>query len=209
MSKAYDWVEWAFLEAIMQHLGLEERMIRIIMSCLKSMSYSIILNGQPVGIIKPLRGFWQGDPLPPYLFLLYTMGLQGLLQNAEVEGSNKGVAISKNGPRVSHLFFLLMIVSFSTVLLRLNVKRFWIFWLFMKGGQVKKLIANRLIFFSVQIPYNQPKLVSNIFWELAIWQYDKYLGLPVLVGREKKGALYTLRKERGRNYKVGRKSCYP
>lgn len=57
MSKAYDRVEWGFLEAIMQHLGLEERMIRIIMSCLKSVSYSIILNGQPVGIIKPLRGF--------------------------------------------------------------------------------------------------------------------------------------------------------
>ena len=33
------------------------------------------------------------------------MGLQGLLQKAEVEGSIKGVAISRYGTRVSHLFF--------------------------------------------------------------------------------------------------------
>lgn len=98
MSKAYDQVEWSFLEAIMQHLGLGERIRRIIMSCLKSVSYSILLNGQPIGSIKPSRGLRQGDPLSPYLFLLCAMGLQGLLQKAEAEGSIKGVAISRYGP---------------------------------------------------------------------------------------------------------------
>ena len=71
----------------MQYFGLEERMRRIIMSCLKSVSYSILLNGQPVGSIKPSRGLRQGDHLSPYLFLLCAMGLQGLLQKAKVEGS--------------------------------------------------------------------------------------------------------------------------
>ena len=33
------------------------------------------------------------------------MGFQGLLQKAEMEGSLKGVAICRHGPRVSHLFF--------------------------------------------------------------------------------------------------------
>ncbi|KAK9992172.1 hypothetical protein SO802_027157 [Lithocarpus litseifolius] len=98
ISKAYDWVEWGFLEAIMHHLGLGEKMRRIIMSCLQSVSYSILLNGQPVGSIKPSRGLCQGDPLSPYLFLLCAMGLQGLLQKAEMEGSIKGVAISRNDP---------------------------------------------------------------------------------------------------------------
>ena len=89
----------------MQYLGLEERMRRIIMSCMQSVSYSILLNGQAVGSIKPSRGLPQGDPLSSYLFLLCAMGLQGLLQKAEIKGSIKGVAISKYGPRVSHLFF--------------------------------------------------------------------------------------------------------
>ena len=45
MSKAYDRVEWEFLEVLMQHLGLGEKMRKIIMSCLRSVSYSILLNG--------------------------------------------------------------------------------------------------------------------------------------------------------------------
>ena len=56
MCKAYDRVEWVFLEKTMWHLGLGERMVSLIMSCLRSVSYSVLLNGQPVGNIKPSRG---------------------------------------------------------------------------------------------------------------------------------------------------------
>ena len=45
MSKVYDRVEWEFLEVLMQHLGLGEKMRKIIMSCLRSVSYSILFNG--------------------------------------------------------------------------------------------------------------------------------------------------------------------
>lgn len=75
ISKAYDQVEWEFLEKIMHHLGLDEKLIHIIMSCLKSVSYSVLLNGQPMGSIKPLRSLRQGDLLSPYLFLLCALGL--------------------------------------------------------------------------------------------------------------------------------------
>ena len=104
ISKAYDRVEWEFLEKIMIHLGLEEKLICIIMSCLKSASYSMLLNGLPMGRIKPSRGLRQGDPLSPYLFLLCALGLQSLIQKAEVNDDIRGVAICRNGPRVSHLF---------------------------------------------------------------------------------------------------------
>ena len=40
----------------MQHLELGEKMRKIIMSCLRSVSYSILLNGPPVDSIKPSRG---------------------------------------------------------------------------------------------------------------------------------------------------------
>ena len=59
----------------------------------------------PMGRIKPSRGLHQGDPLSPYLFLLCALGLQSLIQKAEVNDDIRGVAICRNGPRVSHLFF--------------------------------------------------------------------------------------------------------
>ena len=45
----------------MQQLGLEERMVKIIMSCIQFVSYSVLLNGQLVGNIKPSRGLCNRD----------------------------------------------------------------------------------------------------------------------------------------------------
>ena len=90
MSKAYDRVEWSFLEKLMAHVGLDRKMVCIIMSYLQTISYYVLLNGQLVGNIKPSRGLRQGDPLSPYLFLLCAMGLQSLIQQAEVDGSIMG-----------------------------------------------------------------------------------------------------------------------
>ena len=56
MSKAYDRMEWDFLEVLMQHLGLGEKMRKLIMSCLRSVSYSILLNGQLWAVSSPLGG---------------------------------------------------------------------------------------------------------------------------------------------------------
>ena len=105
MSKPYDRVEWDFLERAMLYLGFSGRFVATIMSCIKSVSYSILLNGVPDNAIKASRGLRQGDPLSPYLFLVCAIGLQGLIHKAEADGSLRGVSICRNGPCVSHLFF--------------------------------------------------------------------------------------------------------
>ena len=106
MSKAYDRVEKDILCRLMVNMGFEDRWIQLIYSCISFVSYSILVNGEPHGDIKPARGLRQGDPLSPYLFLLVSKGFNGLIQQAVGVGDIRGFSLCCNGPRISHLFFV-------------------------------------------------------------------------------------------------------
>jgi len=56
MSKAYDRMEWPYLESVMRRLGFTKKWIKLMMLCVKTVSYSILVNGEPKGLIKPSRG---------------------------------------------------------------------------------------------------------------------------------------------------------
>ena len=106
MSKAYDRVKWVYLETIMKRMGFDVRWVALIMECITIVSYSILINGEPSKVIQPLRGLRQGDPLSPYLFLLYTEVLHSLLQQVAESRQIRGVFICKKGPKLTHLFFV-------------------------------------------------------------------------------------------------------
>lgn len=89
----------------MEKLGFHEWWIRVVMTCVTSVTYAIRLNGQPCGMITPTRGLRQGDLLSAYLFLLCTEGLSSLLHKASDRKKLKRVVASAKGSRILHLFF--------------------------------------------------------------------------------------------------------
>ncbi|XP_050212716.1 uncharacterized protein LOC126664387 [Mercurialis annua] len=66
-------------------LGFPLQWISWIMKCVTTVSYSIIINGEPKGFFRPSRGLRQGCPLSPYLFLFCTEGFSNILNRANLE----------------------------------------------------------------------------------------------------------------------------
>uniref|UniRef100_A0A2N9HJ10 Reverse transcriptase domain-containing protein n=1 Tax=Fagus sylvatica TaxID=28930 RepID=A0A2N9HJ10_FAGSY len=93
MSNAYDRVDWCFLEKIMQKLGFDAKWVALVMECVSTPSFSVLLNGEPHGFVSPSRGIRQGDPLSPYLFLFCAEGFTTLLRQAEQDKRLSGVSI--------------------------------------------------------------------------------------------------------------------
>nr|GEW00270.1 putative reverse transcriptase domain, reverse transcriptase zinc-binding domain protein [Tanacetum cinerariifolium]GEX28611.1 putative reverse transcriptase domain, reverse transcriptase zinc-binding domain protein [Tanacetum cinerariifolium] len=70
IQKAYDPVDWKFLETILVGFGFHPKMVQWIVVCVLVASYSICVNGNLHGWFKGKRGLRRGDLLSPYLFTL-------------------------------------------------------------------------------------------------------------------------------------------
>jgi hypothetical protein len=93
MHKAYDRVEWVFLENMMRRLGFADRWTELMMACVSSVRYQVRFNSDETDLFTPTRGLRQGDPLSPYLFLLCAEGLSKLLLHEEEVGGIDGVRV--------------------------------------------------------------------------------------------------------------------
>lgn len=100
ISKACDRVEWNFLERTMKAFGFSETWINWIIATVRTVNYSVLINGNPQGHITPEQGVRQGNPLSPYLFILCADVMSHLLDVRAQKGKIKGIK-----PHITNLLF--------------------------------------------------------------------------------------------------------
>lgn len=77
----------------------------MIIDCISIVSFSIHINIQARGFIKPQRGLRQGDLLLPYLFLSCAESLSCMLSVALQSGNIYGARVASGSPKIFYYYY--------------------------------------------------------------------------------------------------------
>lgn len=198
MSKAYDRVEWAYLEAMMRKTGFQEEWTRLIIMCVTTVSYSVLINGEPKGKITSTKGLCQRDPISPYLFLLCAKGLKAMLWREEREGLISGISVCRGAPRISHLLFTVDYIIFGEASGREGNRVLKVLDDYERESGQKLNREKTSLFFSKNTRREIQEEIKNSFGAQIIPKHERYLGLPNLVGKGERKAFNGIKDQVGR-----------
>jgi hypothetical protein len=185
MSKAYDRIEWDFLEAMLRKLGFADQWINLIMSCVRTVSFSILINGRPNGQFNPSRGLRQGDPLSPYLFILCAEALCSSINKAVMDGDLHGIPISRKGIRINQLYFADDCLLFCKANMG-EWRRFQGVLSTYEAASGQKINREKTALFFIRNTKQEVReAISQEIGAGCSKQFERYLGLPTLIGRSR------------------------
>ncbi|RVX21544.1 putative ribonuclease H protein [Vitis vinifera] len=93
-EKAYDHVNWDFLDHVLEKKGFSPRWRSWMRGCLSSVSYAILVNGNAKGWVKAARGLRQGNLLSPFLFTIVADVLSRMLLKTEERNLLEGFRLA-------------------------------------------------------------------------------------------------------------------
>lgn len=187
ISKAYDQVDWTYLEDIMRRMGFCDTWICWIMLCVTTVKYTFRVNSEFVGLIILGRGLRQGNPLSPYLFMIICAeGLSALLRRANRTGKLHGCKASRHGPIISHLMFTddCILFCWGSEEEARNLKQVLDVYENLSGQAINYNKSG--VFFSPNVDPVERQHIEVIFGVNQCLNTGRYLGLPSLIGRKKK-----------------------
>ncbi|XP_074293362.1 uncharacterized protein LOC141620370 [Silene latifolia] len=112
LKKAYDSVQWDFLESMLHALNFPAKFIHLVMTCVRNASYSLVLNGVNFGYFRGAKGLRQGDPISPLLFTINMEYLSRILDHVTTTMKFKYHPLC-GGLKLSHLLFADDLLLFS------------------------------------------------------------------------------------------------
>lgn len=185
VSKAYDRIEWVFLKRVMLKLGFTSTLVELILMCVSSVSYSFLLNGKQFGALQPGRGLRQGDPLSPYLFIFCVEAFISMMERAVEQGRLHGVQVAPSAPTVSNLCFADDTVIYCQASMQEAEEILSILDRYAQAsGQIINLEKSSMTFGAGTIPEARD-VVHAVLGIPVVEKFEKYLGMPGVVGRSK------------------------
>lgn len=186
MSKAYERVEWSFIEGMLTKLGFCSQWVNLVLKCISTVSYSIMLNGERTDFFYPTRGLRQGDPLSPYLFLICTEGLSALIKKAVCFGELRGVAVCPSAPIVTHLLFADDSLFFCSAEERYCREFARILTVYEESSGQQINMDKSSIFISPNVKEDKRGRLKRGLGISSVMKGEKYLGLPMILGSSKR-----------------------
>lgn len=92
-EKAYDSVDWGYLDAVMERMSFPVLWRKWINECVSTATASILVDGSPTDEFPLERGLRQGDPLSPFLFLLAAEGLSIIIKSVVARNIFEGYKV--------------------------------------------------------------------------------------------------------------------
>ena len=149
------------------------------MSCISSVSTSLLFNGGSLEPFRPSRGIRQGDPLSSYVFILCIEFLSQLIQEKCEAKVWCPIKASRSGPSLSHLFFADDLVLFAKANAdNCNAIREALDTFCRCSGQTMSDSKSR-VYFSPNIDHDDREAFSDILGFHQMECLGKYLGFPI------------------------------
>ncbi|XP_074344603.1 uncharacterized protein LOC141683750 [Apium graveolens] len=155
------------------------------MTCITTVSYSFIQEGEVFGDVRPQRGIRQRDPILPYIYILCAEGSSSMLRRHEAMGLLHGCSIARGAPPVSHLLFaddsyFFFRATRTEALVMRNI--------FLKYERISGQAINfnkSSVVFSLNTTCTNRSEVCGILQVHEVSTPGNYLGLPMHIGRRK------------------------
>lgn len=186
LEKAYERIEWNFLEKVLFNFNFNENLIKLIMACVTKGSTSIIWNGETLNAFKPTRGLKQGDSLSPRIFVLCLEYLSTIINEKVNAKYWIGIKSSPREDAFSHLLFVNDLIFFAKATEKSCKVMMEVLNSFCENSGQRVHLSKSKIYCSPNVP-RRDALMFNYIYGIAIsGNFGTYLGFPLVNGKMKK-----------------------